>query len=180
MRREADLVDAELRARDLEDEIRDALPDFRGGAVDLGRAVLEESYARRAIVVEPLREADVLVAGREADAAADALAARRVARTAREPERVAWQLLRLGRLERRGRADDLGDRQRARDALPGRKGVAWTERVQQAQLDRVDRELGRQLVHLGLSRERGLDGAEAAHRPTRRVVGVDDRRLEQR
>ena len=49
-------------------------------------------HARGAVVVEALREADVLEADREADAAPDALAARRVAGAAGQPERVARQL----------------------------------------------------------------------------------------
>ena len=78
------------------------------------------------------------------------------------------------------RADHLGDRQRARDPLAGRQHVAGRERVQQPQLDRVDPERGGELVHLRLGGEAGLHGAEAAHRAARRVVRVDDGRLDQR
>ena len=59
-------------------------------------AVGVEHDTGRAEVVEPLRVADVLEAEREADAAPDALAARRVARAAGQPERVARQLLGAG------------------------------------------------------------------------------------
>ena len=72
----------------------DALPDLGRGRVHGGAAVGAEHDAGRAEVVEALRVADVLEAEREADAAADALAARRVARAAGEPQRVARQLLR--------------------------------------------------------------------------------------
>ena len=84
------------------------------------------------------------------------------------------------RLERGSGADHLGGRQRAVDPLAGRKRVARRERVQQPELDRVDPERRGELVHLRLAREAGLDGAEAAHRAARRVVRVDDRRLEPR
>ena len=58
-------------------------PDLGGRAVHLGRAVGEQAHARGAVVVEALREADVLEPDGEADAPADALAAGRVAGAAR-------------------------------------------------------------------------------------------------
>ena len=73
-----------------------ALADLGRRAVDLRAPVLEEPDPRRAVVVEALRVADVLEPDREADAAPHALAARRVPRSARQPDRVARQLLRLG------------------------------------------------------------------------------------
>ena len=76
--RQRDVLDPELRARDLEDDVRDALPDLRPGAEHLGPRA-GELHTGGAEVVEPLRVADVLEAGREADAAADSLTVRRVA-----------------------------------------------------------------------------------------------------
>src|SRR5262249_59179053 len=58
--------------------------------------------------------------------------------------------------------------------------AAGPERVEEAELDRIDRERSGELVHLGLVREAALDGAEAAHRAARRVVGVDAGALDQR
>ena len=72
--------------------------------------------------------------------------------------------------------DDLGDRNRAGDDLAGREHVARTERVAHAQVDAADAERVRELVHLRLVREAGLDGAEAAHGAAGRVVRVDARR----
>ena len=103
----------ELGARDLQDHAGDALPDLGRGAVHLGRAVGEQAHARGAVVVEALRVRDVLEADREADAATNALAVRRVAGAAGQAQQVARQRLRRRRLERGGGADRLGDRQRA-------------------------------------------------------------------
>ena len=100
MRREPDVVDAELGAGDLEHHARHALTDLGRSAVHLGRTVGEQANASGAVVVEALREADVLEADREADAAADALAARRVAGAAGQAQRIARQLLGRRRLER--------------------------------------------------------------------------------
>ena len=92
----AHVVGAELGARDLEDHVRHALADLGRGAVHLGASRrATEPHARGAGVVEALRVADVLEADREADAALDALAARRVARAAGQADRVARQLLGL-------------------------------------------------------------------------------------
>jgi hypothetical protein len=66
------------------------------------------------------------------------------------------------------------------DPLPRRQHVAGLERVQQAQLDRVDVQRGSELVHLRLGGEARLYGAEAAHRPARRIVRVDRRRVDER
>jgi hypothetical protein len=85
VRGDEDVVDPELGSRDLEDHVRDALADLGRGAVHLGRAVGEQPDSRRARVVEALRVADVLEADGEAGAAADALAARRVAGASRQP-----------------------------------------------------------------------------------------------
>ncbi len=80
------------------------------------------------------------------------------------------------RLERSGTADHLGSRQRAIDALPGRQGVPGRKGVQEPQVDGIEPERPRELVHLRLGGEARLDGAEPAHRPARWVVGVDDGR----
>ena len=86
---------------------------------------------------------------------------------------VAGKRLGLGQGQRRRTSDHLARRQRAGHDLPGRKRASGLERVQEAQLDRVDVERGREPVHLRLGREARLHGAEAAHRPARRVVRVD-------
>ena len=79
----------------------------------------------------------------------------------------------VGRRHRRAALDHLGDRQRAGDHLARRKRVAAVERVQQPQLDRIELERRRELVHLRLGGEARLHRAEAAHRAARRVVRVD-------
>ena len=83
VRREHDVVGAELGPGDLEDDVRDALPNLRRGAMHLGAAVGVQLDARGRVVVEPFGVADVLEPDREADAALHSFAARRVARTAR-------------------------------------------------------------------------------------------------
>ena len=114
-------------------------------------------------------------------AALDALAAGRVARAAREAGSG-----RAGAPRPRGGSSAAARRitsavgQRALDHLAGRQRVAGRERVQEAQLDRVDPERRGELVHLRLGGEAGLHGAEAAHRAARRVVRVDAGRLDQR
>ena len=82
-------------AGDLQDHADDALADLGGRAMHVGAAVGMQHHARGAEVVEAFRVADVLEPDREADAAADALAARRVAGAAGQPDRVPWELLRL-------------------------------------------------------------------------------------
>ena len=116
-----DVVGPELEPGDLQDHVRDALPDLGRGAVDLGGPVLREHDAGRAVVVEALREADVLEADGEADAAPHALAARRVPRAAREADRVARQLLLLGKRERRRAPDHLGVGSDPVEHLAGRR-----------------------------------------------------------
>jgi len=77
-RRQRDVLDRELRSRDLEADVGHSLPDLGPGAEDLG-AFVRELHARRARVVEALGVADVLETGGEADTAADALAVGRIA-----------------------------------------------------------------------------------------------------
>ena len=178
VRREHDVVRAELGARDLDDHVRHALADLGRRAVHLGAAVGAQRDARGAVVVEALRVADVLEPDREADAAADALAARRVARAARAAGSPRAAAARLGDRQLGGAADHVGDRKRSLDPLAGRQHVAGRERVPQPQLDRVELERVRELVHLRLGGEAGLHGAEPAHRTARRVVRVDARRLD--
>src|SRR4029453_7568147 len=72
--RERDVLGTELGARDLQDDVRDALADLRRGAPDLrSRQPFvrpgPEPHARGAGVVEALRVADVLEPNREADPA---------------------------------------------------------------------------------------------------------------
>ena len=122
--RERDVVGRELAARHLEEHRADALADLGRGAVHDRAAVGPQHHARGAEVVEALREADVLVADGEADAAPDALTARRVARAAGQAARIARGRLGLGHRQRGRLPDDLGDGQRARDALARRQDVA--------------------------------------------------------
>ena len=129
-RRDRDVVEGELRPRNLEDHAVGALADLGGGAVDLGR-VAGEDDAGGAEVVEALGVADVLEADSEARAPLHALAQGRVPCSARQPDRVAWQLLGRRHLERSGAANDLSHRQGAADDLAGRQRVAGRERVQQ-------------------------------------------------
>jgi hypothetical protein len=68
----------------------------------------------------------------------------------------------------------LGDGGGADDDLAGDQPVAGGEHVAATQLDRVHPEGVGQPVHLGLVGEAGLHGPEAAHGPTRRVVGAHD------
>ena len=171
--RERDVVGRELAARQLQDHVADPLAHLGRGAMQLGAPVRAQADARRGVVVVALGVAEVLEPDREADAPPDALAARRVAGAAGEADRVAWQPLGLRNGNRGGPADDLGDGQRAADALTGGKHVSWPERVQQAQLHTVDVERRGELVHLRLCREAGLDGAEAAHCTAGRIVRVD-------
>ncbi len=131
------------------------------------------------VVVEALGEADVLVADGVADAALDALAVRGVADAAGQvPQVVTPSAAAVSAAGRRQRhlldpAQHLDDGRRAVDDLAGRARAAHLHRVAAAELDRIHAERGRELVHLRLVAERGLDGAEAAHRAARRVVGVD-------
>ena len=143
------------------------------------RAVCIEEHPRRRVVVESLRVADVLEADREADAAADPLAPGRVARAAGQADRLARQLLRLGRLRAAARRMTSATGSEPSIGWPGRERVARAERVEAdgARPGRSER-VG-ELVHLRLGREAGLDGAEAAHRAAGRVVRVDARRLDQ-
>ena len=125
-----DVVGAELGARDLEDHAGHALADLGRGAVHLGAAVGAQHHARRAEVVEALRVADVLEADREADAAPHALAARRVARAARQPDRVARQLLRRsGTGSAAARRITSATGSEPGDALARRQRLARPERV---------------------------------------------------
>ena len=138
----------------------------------------EDPHARGAVVVEALGVGDVLEADREADAAPHALAARRVAGAAGQAQRVARQLLRRRRLERGGRADRLGDRQRAGDLLAGREHVARLQRVQQPQLDRVDLERGRRACPSAPRRR--TRSARRRSRASRRTAGCSSRRTSTR
>src|SRR6185312_14516069 len=124
---------------DLTDDIDDALPDLGRGGVHLRDEVAAgigvKADAGRAVVVEPLRIADVLVAEREADSAPDAVAARRVPGASGEAYRIARELLGVRLRDRGAAAQDLFHRQRAFDPLSGRKRVALPNGVLDAELD---------------------------------------------
>ncbi len=173
----------QLGARHLADDVDDALADLGGGRVHLRDEVASsigvEANARRAVVVEPLRVADVLVAQREADAAADTVTARRVPRAAGQADRVARQLLRVGLRNRGAAPEHLLHGQRALDPLAGRQRVALRDRVLDAELHRIHLERDGELVHLRLGRETGLHGSEAAHRPAWGVVGENGAALDE-
>ena len=84
----------------------------------------------------------------------------------------------VGARRRRGRRGDptqqLGDRRGPLHNLAGGHRVAGLQGVADAQFHRVQADRRGEAVHLGLVAETRLDGAEAAHRPARRVVGVHD------
>ena len=185
MRSDDDVRDlGQLGAGDLADDVDDALPDLGRCGVNLRDQVASgigvEADAGGAVVVEALRVADVLVADRKADAAPDAVAARRVAGAAGEADRVARELLRVGLGDRCATAKHLLHRQRALDALAGRKRVALPDRVHDPKLDGIHLERDGELVHLRLGGEAGLHGAEATHRAAGRVVGEDGAALDER
>jgi hypothetical protein len=185
VRREHEVCNlGQFRPRNLNHHVRHALPDLGGGRVDLRDqlpvGVDEEPDARGAVVVESLRVADVLEAEGEAEPTANAVTACGVAGSAGEPDRVARKLLRLRLLERGAATNDLGDGQRAVDPLPCGQRASRSQRVAETQLDRVELELDRKLVHLGLSREAGLHGAESAHGTAGRIVREDDLALDER
>ncbi len=156
-----------------DDDADEPLADLDPGTVH-GRAPIgSQLHPGRAVVVEPLREADVLVADGESDPTPDALAPGCVAGPARQPDRVARQRLRLRHRDRGSCPDHFGNGQRAGQDLPRRERVPALDRVQEAQLDRVDPERLGEKIHLRLGREAHLHGAEAAHRAARRIIGID-------
>src|SRR5207249_6942244 len=101
--------------------VRDALPDLRSSAMNLGRQLAVRAamqpHARRRVIVKPLGIADVLETDGETDAAPNTFAARRVPGAARKPQRIARQLLGLGQAQRSAPADYLRDGERAADHL---------------------------------------------------------------
>ena len=175
--RRDDLVDAELGTHDL-------LLDGDQSLADLGRRGVHgrghgpgqhlELDPGRGVVVEALGEPDVLVGHRVADAAHHALAVGGVGHAAGQIPQVRLAVRAARRRQRHGLhpAQQFLDWRRAVDDLPGRRLRALGHRVAAAQLDRVQAQRGRQLVHLGLVGERGLHRAETPHGPARRVVGV--------
>ena len=184
VRSERHLVQLELRPGHLGDHAHHALADLGGGAVHLGGEPTvgagEKADAGRAVVVEAVRVAEVLEADGKAHAAPDALPARDVPGPAREPDRIARQLLGLRQRQLRAASNHLGDRERAGDALPVRHDVAGRERVPEPKVDGVEPERVGELVHLRLVCEAHLHGAESAHRAAGRVVRVDGDRLDER
>ncbi len=163
-----------------------ALADLRHGRVDHrdGLAVDDlQAHAGGGVVVEALGEADVLDADRVADAADDALAVggvRQAAGQRADVRALAGGLPLALRRQRAGLdpAQQLGDRGRGVHDLAGGHDRALLHGVELTELDRVHAQLRRELVHLGLVREAGLDGAEAAHRAAGRVVRVEGDRLD--
>ena len=135
-----------------------------------------EPHARGAVVVEALGEADVLEADREADAAADALAVRRVAGAAGQAERVARQLLGRRRHRARPRAritsatgsEPVDHAARSAACRPG--SSAFSSRSSTGSM----LERGGELVHLRLVREAA--SARRRSRASRRTAGCSCRR----
>ena len=84
----------ELGLGDLQDHADEPLTDLDPAQCDGGAPVGAQLHAGGAVVVEPLREADVLVADGESDPASDALATGRVPGPAGQADRVARQCLR--------------------------------------------------------------------------------------
>ena len=111
---------------------------------------------------------------------ADALAAGRVARAARQPDGSRGSCSGSGSGSAAARRITSATGNEPVIDLARRQVPPGCERVQQPQLDRIDVERRRELVHLRLGREARLHGAEAAHRAARRVVRVDAGRLDQR
>ena len=173
----AHVLDAELRAHDLRLDADHALADLRGRGLHLRDHVIPlqgDPHPRRRVVVEALGEARVLDPDGVADAAADALPARRAARPARQRpaggrERPVAQAL-----------EQLGHGRRPADRLARRQPALLGERVAQPQLDRVGVERAGELVHLRLVGEADLHRAEASHGAAGRVVGVDRVGVDQR
>ena len=146
------------------------LTHLGGRGVDLGQrlpAGQRQPHPGGRVVVEALRVADVLDAHRVAHPTHHALAAGYVGHAAGEPAAV------VGLGHRAHARQQLFHGRRAAHGHAGRQRGAGRERVAAPQLDGVEPELGGQAVHLRLVGEAGLDGAEASHRPARRVVGVD-------
>ena len=123
------------------------------------------------VVVEALGEGHVLVRDGVTDAADDTLAVRRVVHRAGQRPQVGG-LVAFRRQRQVG--DDLqqlADRGRGVDDLPGDVPVALAHAVALPDLDAVDAHRVGELVHQRLVREGGLHAPEPAHRPARRVVG---------
>src|SRR5918995_632560 len=158
-RKHHDVLDAQLRARDLRVDRDAALADLAGRRVDLHQRLAARAprpaHAGGRVVVEAVREADVLEADRVADAAAGAFTARRVAEAARQPELAAGRDIRRQRHPLQA-LEQLGDGRGALDPLGGRQLRAALHRVAAAQLDGVHTERGGELVHLRLVGEAGL------------------------
>ena len=133
--------------------------------------IAPQAHAGHRKVVEAVRIADVLHAGGETDAPADALAEREITGTAGQADRIVRDL-RLRQREVRAAAHDLGDRCAAFDRLARHDPVAVAQSVLLSKYDRIHAKLRRELVHLGLVREARLHRTEAAHRARRRVIGV--------
>lgn len=171
-RGDVDLVDAEGVLDDLPRQSGKALAGFHGSADDRRHAVVD-LHRRRRHLVGAFRAEHV----HHADAVADAAAHR--TRFARAFGAAGQQPLVLGgvpgKLRQREvpyRAQQFGDRRRARHRLPGREHVARRQGVAQTQLRRVDAEFLRQLVHLRLVRGADLEGAFSAYVAGGRVVGA--------
>ena len=126
------------------------------------------AHTRGRVVVEAFGEEQVLEPDREADAALHVARAGRAPRAAGAGEVVVAV---AGRQRcGRGRADHFGHRRGAPDDLTGHEGVARSQRVAQAQFDRIEAERRGELVHLGFVGEAVLHRAESPHRTARRVV----------
>jgi hypothetical protein len=153
-----DPAHAELGARDLLLDGNQSLAYFGRCGVHRHRHLAGhrlEPYPGGGVVVKTLREAHVLVGHRVADPPHHALTVGGVGHAAGQ---VTQGRLTVRRSRRRQRhrlhpPQQLLDRCRAVDHLPGRRLRPFSQRVAGAQLHRVHPEHGGQLIHLGLVRE---------------------------
>ena len=131
-----------------------------------------DAHPRLCVVVEPARETQVLEPGCVAHSAFHETTGGGEAGTSREQPGIVAAVLRRQRHPAHP-FEYLDDRRRGVEQLPGgSQRVPAPQRVLDPQFDPVHAEDVGQLVHLRLVTEAGLHGAEPAHRPARRVVGL--------
>jgi hypothetical protein len=164
-----DAVESGRGAPDLLQHGDHALPDLGGGGLQAKPFGCEHG-PDFGVVVECLREGEVLDPDRKPDTAPHRPWRRGEAGPPREPAGVVTVV--VGERECGEGADHLGHRQRPFDALAGgRDEVPVVEGVAQTKLDRVHAEGRGETIHLALIGEAHLDGSEPPHGPRRGVVG---------